>query len=73
MSQRPTASLLTHSISTRVARRRVDTSSRFLISLFAFYSYISSYSSLIITSTVISLLCDHRVRILQQCFVDADG
>ena len=40
-------------LTTRVARGRVDTSSRFLISLFAFYSYISSYSSLIITSTVI--------------------
>ena len=55
------------------SEKTCDTSSRFLISLFAFYSYISSYSSLIITSTVISILCDHRVRILQQCLVDAEG
>ena len=42
-----------HSYSLATARRRVHFSSRFLISLFAFYSYISSYSYLIITSTVI--------------------
>ena len=40
-------------LSTRVASRRVDTSSRFILSLFAFYSYISSISSLIIASAVI--------------------
>ena len=44
---------LPHSYSLATARRRVHFSSRFLISLFAFYSYISSYSYLIITSTVI--------------------
>ena len=35
------------------ASRRVDTSSRFILSLFAFYSYISLISSLIIASAVI--------------------
>ena len=55
------------------ARGRVIKRSHFLISPFVFYSYISSYSSLILTYTVILLLCDHRVRIFQQCLVDAEG
>ena len=53
------------------ARGRVIFRSHFLISPFAFYSYISSYSPLILTYSVILLLCDHRVRIFQQCLVDA--
>ena len=53
------------------ARGCVILRSRFLISPFAFYSYISSYSPLILIYSVILLLCDHRVRILQQCLVDA--
>ena len=55
------------------ARGRVIFRSHFLISPFVFYSYISSYSSLILPYTVILLLCDHRVRIFQQRLVDAEG
>ena len=62
-----------HSFSTRVAIRRVDNSSRFILSLLAFYSYIFINSSLIIASAILLLLCDHRVRIFSSDFVDADG
>ena len=42
-----------HSISARVAIRRVDKSSRFILSLLAFYSYIFVNYSLIIASAIL--------------------
>ena len=62
-----------HFLSAHVAIRHVNNSSRFISSLLAFYSYICINSSLIITSTILLLLCDHRVRIFSSGFVDADG
>ena len=70
MCESPTHYLILNSLA--YARGRVILRSYFLILLFAYYSYISLYSHLFLTSTVILLLCDHRVRIFQQCFVDAD-
>ena len=42
-----------HSISARVAIRRVDKSLRFILSLLAFYSYIFLNYSLIIASAIL--------------------
>ena len=61
----------THSEFSRIGERPCDLTLALLISPFAFYSYISSYSPLILTYSVILLLCDHRVRFLQLCSVDA--
>ena len=63
---------LPHSEFTRLRERTCDLTLALSHSPFAYYSYISLYSHLFLTSTVILLLCDHRVRIFQQCFVDAD-
>ena len=62
----PTHYLILNSLA--CARGRVILRSHFLI-LLLLIILISHY---ILTSTVILLLCDHRVRIFQQCFVDAD-
>ena len=59
---------LPHSEFTRIRERTCDLTLALSHSPFAYYSY----SHLFLTSTVILLLCDHRVRIFQQCFVDAD-
>ena len=50
---------LPHSYSLATARRRVHFSSRFLISLFAFYSYISSYSYAYFTAVFAWMLTDY--------------
>ena len=63
---------LPHSEFTCYRERTCDLTLALSHSPFAYYSYISLYSHLFLTSTVILLLCDHRVRIFQQCFVDAD-
>ena len=63
---------LPHSEFTRYRERTCDLTLALSHSPFAYYSYISLYSHLFLTSTVILLLCDHCVRIFQQCFVDAD-
>ena len=63
---------LPHSEFTRIRERTCDLTLSLSHSPFAYYSYISLYSHLFLTSTVILLLCNHRVRIFQQCFVDAD-
>ena len=62
---------LPHSEFTRIRERTCDLTLALSHSPFAFYSYISSYSPFILTYSVILLLCDHRVRIFQQCLVDA--
>ena len=66
MCKSPTHYLILNSLA--YARGRVILRSHFLI-LLLLIILISHY---ILTSTVILLLCDHRVRIFQQCFVDAD-
>ena len=63
---------LPHIEFTRIRERTCDLTLALSYSPFAYYSYISLYSHLFLISTVILLLCDHRVRIFQQCFVDAD-
>ena len=63
---------LPHSEFTRIRERTCDLTLALSHSPFAYYSYISLYSHLFLTSTVILLLCDDRVRIFQQCFVDAE-
>ena len=65
----PTHYLILNSLA--FARGRVILRSHLLI-LLLLIILISLYSHLFLTSTVILLLCDHRVRIFQQCFVDAD-
>ena len=62
----PTHYLILNSLA--FVRGRVILRSHFLILLLL----IILLSHYILTSTVILLLCDHRVRIFQQCFVDAD-
>ena len=62
----PTHYLILNSLA--FARGRVILCSHFLI----FLLLIILISHYILTSTVILLLCDHHVRIFQQCFVDAD-
>ena len=64
----PTHYLILNSLA--FARGRVILRLALSHSPFAYFSYISLYSPLFLTSTVILLLCD-RVRIFQQCFVDA--
>ena len=62
---------LPHSELTRMRERTCDLTLALSHSPFAYFAYISLFSYLIFTSTVILLLCDHRVSIFQQCLVDA--
>ena len=44
--------------------------SRFQLLLFAYFAYISYFSSFLFHPEVILVLCDHRVRIFTACVVD---
>ena len=62
-----------HSLSTRIRERVCEFALTHSHFPFAYFAYISSYSTLIILSEVLLLLCDYCVRILQPCLVDVDG
>ena len=64
--------LLPHSGYSRSSERTCDLTLALSHSPFAYFAYISLYSYFIFTPIVILLLCDHRVRVFQQCLVDAE-